>query len=125
MVEDPKPIRRHQSGPEKEQKRSILQRWQSLLSKLRGWYTADSGDRKVYEFDESGQLVSSLLIIYVEGRYETFLIEGRKEEVSEVEGEDFMEVDELFSELLNAEEEWVRLQKVREGYKKNNPDGIE
>ncbi|WP_257292371.1 hypothetical protein [Endozoicomonas sp. ONNA1] len=106
------------SGPGNLEKGEFLFFWKSLFARVKRFFS----DREVIlRIDDDSRVVrANLLNLQIEDRFEHFWIEERAEGVEEDGDSDSVVGHELFSELLAAEEEWIRLQRIRNQFRKNN-----
>ncbi|WP_062269824.1 hypothetical protein [Endozoicomonas arenosclerae] len=111
---EPIPEGRHSAGV------SFSGFWSNLLSRLKR-FVSEWGEEDVIRIDDESRIVrANLLTLQLEDRFELFWIEESTQEIEEEMDEDSIVGDELFSELLAAEEEWIRLQQIRDQYRKDN-----
>ncbi|WP_422134309.1 hypothetical protein [Endozoicomonas sp. ALD040] len=117
MVDDSDQGQEPASGRNNPENTEFLFFWQNLFARIRR-FVSDRQD--VIRMDSDARIVrSNLLNLQIEGRFEHFWIAEHPEEVVEDNQCESIVDDELFSELLAIEEEWIRLQQFRDQFRKN------
>ncbi|KEQ12130.1 hypothetical protein [Endozoicomonas numazuensis] len=99
---------------------ALFSLWQKLLARMKPCFSRWGEEESVGIDDDSRIVRANLLSLQIEDRFEHFWIEERAQEIEEDNDSESVEGDELFSELLAAEEEWARLQQIRDQFRKNN-----
>ncbi|WP_252179434.1 hypothetical protein [Endozoicomonas sp. 4G] len=106
------------SGGEDPEKAEFLFFWQNLFARIKR-FASDRQD--IVRMDDASRIVrANLLSLQIEGRFEHFWIEEQTEGLEEDGDSQSTVGDELFSELLATQEEWIRLQRLRDQLRKNN-----
>ncbi|WOG25955.1 hypothetical protein [Endozoicomonas sp. 8E] len=117
MVDDSDQAREPTSGRDNPEKAEFLFFWQNLFARIKR-LVSDRED--VIRMDSDSRIVrANLLNLQIEGGFEHFWIAEHPGGVVEDNHCESVVDDELFSELLAAEEEWIRLQQIRDQFRKN------
>ncbi|MGI9283040.1 MAG: hypothetical protein ACR2PX_25875 [Endozoicomonas sp.] len=123
MVEDSDQAHSPDPQGRKGLKFKLLSLWRGLLSWSKR-LVSDWREEEVVRIDDDSRRVrANLLSLHIEDRFEHFWIEERVQDIEEDDDSESVVGDELFSELLAAEEEWIRLQQIRNQFRKNNDSG--